>query len=131
MKREAPSREKLPPVSQEMEAWAAALAIELRDWPQVTQKVFFGFTALYRGKTIFGLIPRTRSIFKGNAIAFRISAPNPANLELLAKDQRVAAFNKDRVRWFAFELSSGADLHDALGYLGRAFDAAHNSKITK
>lgn len=131
MKGERPQREKLPPVSEQMKAWSAALAAEFDDWPQVVQKSFFGFTALYRGKTMFGLLPRTRSIFKGNVVAFRFDAVSRATRALIVKDQRVGAFDKHKTRWFTFQLSSDTDLHDALQYLGRAFDEARISKKTK
>jgi hypothetical protein len=111
-----------------MKAWSSALAAELRDWPQVTQKSFFGFTALYRGKTMFGVLPRTRSIFTSNAVAFRMESVNRSSRSLLEKDPRIAAFDKDKARWFTFELACDADLHDALDYLGRAFEAARNKK---
>lgn len=119
------------PVSEQMKAWSTALAAELKGWPQVTQKSFFGFTALYRGKTMFGMLPRTKSIFKGNAVAFRILSPERTTQALLRKDPRIAAFDKDKTRWFAFELSTDSDLHDALDFIGRAFDAAGNSKKRK
>jgi hypothetical protein len=123
--------EQVPSVSEQMKAWSTALAAELSEWPQVTLKSFFGFTALYRGKTIFGLLPRTRSIFKGNAVAFRMEAANRPTQSLLEKDSRIAAFDKDKARWFTFELSRAPDLHDALAYLGRAFEAARNSQKRK
>lgn len=79
-----------------MKAWSAALAVELRNWPQVTQKSFFGFTALYRGRTMFALLPRTRSIFKGIAVAFRLDrAKGLAQTLLLTKDARIGPFAKD------------------------------------
>ena len=131
MRGETRQREQLPPVSEQMKAWCTALAAELREWPQVTQKSFFGVTALYRGKTMFGLLPRTRSIFKGNAVAFRIHAANRSLQSLIEKDPRISAFDKDKARWFTFELSRDTDLHDALDYLGRAFAAARNSKKKK
>ena len=131
MKGEIRQREQLPPASEQMKAWSTALAAELSQWPQVTQKSFFGFTALYRGKTMFGLLPRTRSIFKGNAVAFRINAENRSLQCLIEKDPRISAFDKDKTRWFTFELSRDTDLHDALDYLGRAFAAARNSKKKK
>jgi hypothetical protein len=105
-------------ISEEMKAWSEALAAELRDWPNLTQRVFFGFTALYRGKNMFGLLPRTRSIFKGNAVAFRIDGSTRARQLVLKKDPRIDAFDKDKTCWFTFELSCGADLHDALDWLG-------------
>jgi hypothetical protein len=131
VKGEIRQREQLSPVSEQMKAWSTALAAELSGWPQVTLRSFFGFTALYRGNTIFGLLPRTRSIFKTNAVAFRINFES-ANLQsLIEKDPRIAAFDKERARWFTFELSRDTDLHDALAYLGRAFEAARNSKKKK
>ena len=131
MKPKLSGRERLPPISEQMQAWSAALAAELGNWPQVAQKSFFGFTALYRGKVIFGLLPRTRSIFTGNAVAFRIDDANPSTKTLLGHDSRIDAFDKNRTRWYTFELSSDADLHDALDYLGRAFDAARTQKKGK
>src|SRR4051794_40686985 len=92
-----------------MKAWSTALAAELVDWPQVTQKSFFGFTALYRGKKMFALLPRTRSIFKSNAVAFCMEAANRSTRTLLEKDPRISAFDKDKTRWFTFELSGDAD----------------------
>jgi len=114
-----------------MRAWSAALAAEFRDLPQVTQKSFFGFTALYRGKTMFGLLPRTTSVFTPNAVAFRFDSLSRALKALLEKDSRISPFDKEKTRWFAFELSSDSDLHDALDYLGRAFDAAGRPKKTR
>ena len=131
MKIEKPQREQLPPLSEQMKAWSTALAAELSEWPQVTQKCFFGFTALYRGKTMFGLLPRTRSIFKGNAVAFRMEAANRSTQFRLEKDPRISAFDKDKRRWFTFELSSDSDLHGAMEYLGKAFDRARIRQETK
>jgi hypothetical protein len=128
VKLERPQREETPLLSEQMKAWSMALAAELSEWPQVTLKSFFGFTALYRGKSIFGLLPRTRSIFKGNAVAFRINSANASLQGLIEKDPRISAFDKDKARWFTFELSGDPDLHDALEYLRRAFEAARNSK---
>jgi len=131
VRREIRQREQLAPLSEQMKAWTAALAAEVSDWPQVTLKSFFGFTALYRGKTMFGLLPRTRSIFKGNAVAFRINGASRHLQSVMEKDPRISAFDKDKARWFTFELSRDTDLHDALAYVGRAFEAARNSKKKK
>ena len=126
-----PQPEKLPPVTEQMKAWSAALAGELRGWPQVTQKSFFGFTALYRGRTMFGLLPRTRSIFKGNAVAFRLDRAKQSAQTLLTKDSRIAAFDRDRTRWFTFQILCDSDLHDALDFLARAFAAAGKGQKSK
>jgi hypothetical protein len=131
VKVEKPQREETPLLSDQMKAWSSALAAELSSWPQVTLKSFFGFTALYRGKTMFGLLPRTRSIFKGNAVAFRINGATPHLQSIMENDLRISAFDKDKARWFTFELSRDTDLHDALDYLGKAFEAGRNSKKRK
>jgi hypothetical protein len=124
-------RETFLPISEQMKAWSAALAAEFQDWPQVTQKSFFGFTALYRGKTLFGLLPRTKSVFTPKAVAFRFESLSRDVRALIEKDPRVAAFDKHKTRWFTFELSSDSDLHDALEYFGRAFDQARVPKKNK
>ena len=129
MELDRPERAKLAPVSDQMKAWSSALAAELLDWPQLTQKSFFGFTALYRGQKMFGALPRTRS-FQGNCVALRFNQASRALLAHIEKDPRLAAFGKDKKRWFLFELSSDADLHDAIGWLQIAYEAAKTRKTT-
>jgi hypothetical protein len=124
-------RPPLRPISEQMKAWSSALASELERWPQITRKSFFGFTALYRGKKMFGLLPRTRGIFQNNAVAFRMDGGNRATRALLEKDERIAAFDKDKARWFTFQLSCDRDLHDALDYLAKAYEAARTAKKTR
>ena len=80
---------------------------------------------------MFGLLPRTKSVFTPNAVGFRFDSLNRAVKELLEKDTRVAAFDKHKIRWFTFELSTDSDLHDALDYRGHAFDASRRPKKTK
>jgi TfoX/Sxy family transcriptional regulator of competence genes len=126
-----PQREQSPPVSEQMKAWSTAPSAELSDWPQVTLKSFFGFTALYRGKIMFGLLPRTRSVFKGNAVGFRMHATDHVSQSLIEKDPRIAAFDKDKACWFTFELCCDSDLHDALECLGIAFESARTKKKAK
>ena len=113
-----------PLVSEEMKAWSWALASEVAKWPGAGARSFFGFTALYRGDKIFGALPRTRSLGKGNLLGFRID-DLPAQLKSrLQKDPRVGFFDKDNTRWFTFELSCDADLHAALDWLGDAYEGA-------
>jgi len=116
--------EKFLPVSEQAKAWSSALAAELQDWPQVTLKSFFGFTALYRGKYMFGLLPKTKSVFTENALAFRIEEPSRKTKSLLESDARVAPFDKHKVRWYTLELTCDADLHRALDWFAQAVDYA-------
>jgi hypothetical protein len=121
----------MPPISEQMKAWSAALAAEIGDWPQVSQKVFFGFTALYRGKNMFGILPRTRCIETRNAIAFPIDVLKGSVRARLDSDHRIGSIDKNNTRWFTFELSSDSDLHDALNWLGDAYDAARTKRKFK
>lgn len=128
------SRQKLrpfPPVSEQAKAWSVALTTELQDWPEVTQKSFFGFTALYRGRYMFGLLPRTKSIFTENAIAFRIEEPSRHTEARLESDAHIAPFDKHKVRWYTLELTCDADLHRALDWFAQAFDYAKKRESGK
>jgi hypothetical protein len=114
-----------------MKAWCAALAAEVSGWPQVEARSFFGFTALYRSDKMFAVLPRTRGMETENALAFKLDTPPPRLRTFLEKDPRIVAFDKDKERWFTFELSSSADLHDVLEWLSRAYTAAGNRRKSK
>jgi hypothetical protein len=124
MKQPRPARPKLPPVSEEMKAWSAALAGEVGDWPQLSARSFFGFTALYRKDKMFAALPRTRAMGTANSLAFKLESPASAAAVRLKKDPRIGSMDMQKMRWFTFELSSDSDLHDALDWLGRAYEAA-------
>jgi hypothetical protein len=117
-------RPKLPAVSEQMKAWSSALCAEIDDWPRVTARVFFGFTALYRRDRIFALLPRTRGMETANSLAFKLESPAARLLAQLRQDSRIGSAQMQKARWFTFELSSDADLHDALDWLARAYEAA-------
>lgn len=110
-------------ISDEMKAWCAALVAEVSRWPGADARSFFGFTALYRGSRMFAALPRTRALEAANALAFKLDPPPPKLRALLERDPRITAFDKDKERWFTFEISSAADLHDAMEWLLRAYEA--------
>ena len=116
-------RPKLPPASDQMKAWSSALATEVTDWPQVSTRSFFGFTALYRGEQIFAALPRTRAMWTSNSLGFRIESPSPQVARQLEADSRVGSTRMQKAKWFLFELSNDADLHAALDWLGAAYEA--------
>jgi hypothetical protein len=107
-------RPKLPPISEQMQAWSAALKAEIGDWPGVRLRSFFGFTALYRGEKIFALLPSTRGLETANSLAFKLESPAPRVLAQLRQDPRIGSIQIRKARWFTFELATDADLHDAL-----------------
>jgi hypothetical protein len=133
VKRKGPSRPKLPKVSEEMKAWSAALADEAASWPHVSARPFFGFTALYRGDKMFAALPRTRGWESAKSLAFKLEAPAMAVSARLKEDSRMRIWSSPlrEARWFSFELYSAADIHDALDWLGRAYEAAAKSKKSR
>ena len=84
----------------------------------------FGFTALYRGKRIFAILPRTRGMGSASSLAFKLENAGPRRLAQLQADKRLSTTVMLATRWFVFELTSNRDLNDALDWLGRAYDAA-------
>ena len=113
-----------------MKAWSAALAAEVGDWPEVSVRSFFGFTALYLGDRIFAALARTRGIESANSLAFKLETQGSTASARLKKDSRIRTWSGEmkEARWFTFELSSDADIHGALDWLGRAYKAAAKSR---
>ena len=122
--RPSKARPRLPAASEEMKAWAAALEAELETWPKVSSRAMFGFRALYRGKQIFAVLPRTRGMGSASSLAFKLEKPGPRVLARLKKDARISSTIMQASRWFVFEMESDGDLNDALDWLGRAYEAA-------
>ena len=131
MKQPRAARPSLPCISEEMKAWSAALAGEVGGWPHVSTRSFFGFTAFYRRDRIFALLPRTRGMETANALAFKMEAPASTETARLKKDPRIGSIQRKKARWFSFEIASDADLHEALDWLGRAYEAAGKNKQSR
>jgi len=133
VKRQPSSQAKLPEISEQMKAWSTALADEIGGWPQVNARSFFGFTALYRKTKMFAALPRSRGIAAANSLVFKLEADSLAVRDRLRLDSRIRSWSssRQRVRWFALELSCDGDLHDALDWLGLAYDAAGKKKKSR
>jgi len=84
----------------------------------------FGFTAMYRGKRIFAILPRTRGMETPNSLGFKLEEVGPHVLGRIRRESRIQTKVMKASRWFVFELSSDGDLKDALDWLGRAYEAA-------
>src|SRR5579859_2550523 len=131
LRKEARQRQPQPAISEEMKAWSTALATETADWPHISQRSFFGFTALYYREKIFALLPRSRNLESANTIAFKIESPATSLRERLRSDGRVGSMQHENARWFTFLISSNADLHEALDWLGQAYEAARKVRKAK
>jgi hypothetical protein len=114
----------LPAISEQMKAWTAALAADLESWPLVKTRPMFGLIAWYRRDKIFAVLPKTRGMDSPNALAFKLPSASARLLVRIRKDSRIAFTEMQKARWFTFELSCDADLHDALDWLAQAYEAA-------
>jgi hypothetical protein len=117
-------RPRLPAISEQMKAWSVALAADLESWPHTRTRAMFGMIGWYRQDKIFAVLPKTRGMDSPSSLAFKLSSASPRVLARIRKEPRIAFTEMQQARWFTFELSCDADLHDALEWLGRAYDAA-------
>ncbi len=114
-----------------MKAWSSALAAEIAEWPQVSARSFFGFNALYRGEQMFAALPRTRAMHTPNSLVFQLVHAAAPLQKRLQSDPRIGSMAMKKARWYTFELDSDADLHDALEWIGRSYDAAGKRKKSR
>jgi hypothetical protein len=125
MKTKVPKRPKLVPISEEMKQWSAMLEQELTGWPDVSSRPMFGFLSFYRKAAIFAALPHTRAPGTPNSFIFRFESM-PAKLQERAKNtsQLRLTDRSPGAKWYSFELSSEADLRDALWWLNQAYERA-------
>jgi hypothetical protein len=58
-----------------------------------------------------------------NSLVCKFESPNPRLRARLKRDPRIGTMTMQKARWFTFELSTDADLPDALDCLGQAYEA--------
>ena len=92
----ASARKKVPrptppivPASEELRAFMAAVEHEVASWPQVRLNPMFGMTAIYRGKTIFGLVPKTRGFRSATSLWIKFPNLTPSIKKKLAATRRI------------------------------------------
>jgi hypothetical protein len=121
-------RPKLPkffPIDDEMKELSAMLENEISDWPGVSKKPMFGYQGLYRNGVIFAALPRSRAMKSPRSIMFKFPSVTPAILASANKDSRVDTVSgMSGAGWFFFELDEASATREALGWLGRACEAA-------
>ncbi len=101
-------RPALPKVSEEMKRWSALLVQEMKRWPEIRVSSMFGMTSVYRGDTIFALLPGTRALDMPNAIATKLNRAGKTEGE----------------KWQSFAIESDDALGAALERLDEAYRAA-------
>lgn len=125
------TRPSLPQASEETRLFSDYLLSELLAWPQVSSRLMFGLNAVYRGKEIFGALPRTRALETSCSVSFKLHAKSPRTLKLLESDQRVVTSELKMANWFSFEVRSDRDLSDAIEWFARAYRQAANPSPRK
>ena len=114
----------MPVASEEIRAWSAALEAEALTWPNVSRRPMFGLVGLYRGDHIFAALPRTRALGSPDSLAFKLEKASTRALAKIQREPRIQTTIMKARRWYLFELSSTADLRDALSWLHQAYKAA-------
>lgn len=121
-------RSKMPnwfPLDDEMKELSAMLEGEVSGWPGVSKKNMFGYQGLYRNGKIFAALPRSRAMKSPRSLMLKFANASPIILNSLEKDPRVDTVSgMSGARWFFFELDEASAMKDALGWLGRAYEAA-------
>jgi hypothetical protein len=121
------TRPKFTRISEEMKNWSALLEAEMSTWPAVTTRRMFGMLAMYHKGRIFAALPRTRCFDTPRSVAFKLDTKTPQTMKLLQADSRIPGTRNEDGRWISFEVSSAADLKDALKW----FDLAYRSCLSK
>jgi len=119
-KTERRPRPKLRRAPEEMRQWSDLLLREILGWQNVRSRPMFGMTAVYRGNSIFGVLPRTRAMDTPYSVSFKILSRNPSPQKRLEADLRILPSTRD-AKWISFELQSGEDLPDAIRWFARAY----------
>jgi hypothetical protein len=101
-----------PKISDEMKRWSALLAEEMKSWPDVRIGSMFGMNSMYRGKTIFALLPEKRGLEFPNAIAIKRNG--------LGK----LADKTEKHKWQSIVIESDKDLNAVLKQLEDAYGKA-------
>ena len=125
VKSKRPKMPKFFPIDDEMKELSAMLEKEVSDWPGVSKRPMFGYQGLYRDGQIFAALPRSRAMKSPTSIMIKFASASPAVLESVKKDSRVDPVSgMSGGGWFFFELDDASATKGALGWLGRAYEAA-------
>ncbi len=118
-------RPKLPRVSEEMKRIVALLEAEILAWPNVTSRPMFGLNAIYCGRNIFAVLPRTRAMDVPDSIGFRLLKRSQRIIAELHKDERIVSTPASK--WISLVIQSDSEIQDALHWLSRAYREAKKS----
>lgn len=106
-----------------MKRIAALLETEVLAWPGVSARPMFGMTGLYRDRSIFAALPRTRALDAPDSVAFRVPRRSQRMNSQLSGDKRIVAPAPDD-KWISFLIHSEEDIHGVLNWLSVAYREA-------
>lgn len=110
-------RPKLWRIGSEMRRWCAVLEEEVSTWPDVSTKPMFGMVAFYRGKHIFGAVPRTRAAETETSLLVKLPG---------VYDRRLRSASGPGAVWVSLEIGSESDIGDALAWFAQAYEKARS-----
>jgi len=85
----------------------------------------FGMTAIYRGRTIFGLLPKTRSIRAGDEIWLKFPKLTPSMRKKISAEPRILAPTRPSgAQWHTLSEIKPEDYSFIIEWLSRAYEAA-------
>jgi hypothetical protein len=108
-------RPKLLKTDGEMQRWCTRLIEEVSSWPEVTSRPMFGMLALYRRKSIFAAVPRTRAAETPFSLLVKLPGVH---------HDRLQGASGPGAGWVTFEMESATDTNEALRWLEHAYRKA-------
>ena len=113
------------PASPELRGFVASIEQEVSSWPQVQLKPMFGMTAVYRARTIFGLLPKTRSLHSGDQVWLKFAKLTAPMKKKLAAEPRILPPTKPTgAQWYTISEVKPEDYSFVIEWLALAHEAA-------
>lgn len=131
IKRSQAARHRTPflPASEELKSLVAAIEREVSSWPQVKFKPMFGMTAIYHGNTIFGLLPKTRSLYSTDSVWMKFGKLTPPIEKKLQREPRILPPRHPKgARWYTISNVTPAEYGFIIEWLAIAHDAAKTGR---
>jgi hypothetical protein len=114
-----------PHAQQQLQALIVAVEHEVSSWPQVQLKPMFGMTAIYRNRTIFGLLPKTRSIHNGDEIWLKFPKLTRVIRKKISAESRIVPPRRPNgAPWHKLSQIKPEDYSLVIQWLGTAYEAA-------
>jgi len=113
------------PASEELRAFMAAIEHEVASWPEVRLNSMFGMTAIYRGKIIFGLLPKTRGFRSPTSLWVKFPNLTPSIKKKLVATPRILPPSKPTgAQWHTLPDISAKDYQFVIEWMAIAHGAS-------